>query len=373
MGSSNTLRRAVAALAVTITLVQMAAAQSNEHTSTSTSGGTGTGNPKLVQTSVPGVHAFAVPPKEFSLLTASDAELRDYGIWPRPDRLRAPTEYDAWVRTFSKTRIIPEVRTNPSVVHMPADIKKTTFINPYSAMSISNNWSGYVITDTRNVFSTPGTRISAIFPQPKAVSGCTQGPKDYHSSYWVGIDGWNSNDVLQVGTELDMNCDIGSSNYGWIEWYDSKNKYPEIPITNLPVTAGDLVEADVWLEPTSGPPAYVLYFSAGSKYVLLHLSPPPGVTLVGNCVEWVAERTTNNGTYANMTNYLLMPWFGVNTVITGTTLQQFRPSSFPSTSTLTTVVMEQGASLSASEPHLYPGQWPATWDDAILFSTQLPY
>jgi hypothetical protein len=337
-------------------------------------GGTTTGNPKLVDTNIPGVRAFAVPPADFSINTASDEELNAYGIPPRPDEKQNPHEHADWLRKYSKTRIMPSLVLKPNVFHGVAEIKKVETKSPTLQISHSNNWSGYVITDSTNMFKTPNTRISAVFPQPKAVTGCTPtGPGDYHASFWVGIDGWQSNDVLQVGTELDMNCASGVNNYGWIEWFDTVNKYPEIQINNLPVGPGDLVEADVWLEAVSpGVLYYALFFSVGAQYVLLSLTPPPGVTLSGNCIEWIAERPTINGVYANLTNYLLMPWFSVNTNMPSAGLQ-IRPSNLPPTSTLVEVVMDQGSNTGVSTPTFYAGSWPSQWDDGIVFSTMLPY
>jgi len=336
-------------------------------------GGTTAGNPKLVETGIPGVRALALPPAGFSIKTATDEELNAYGIPPRPNEDKNPQEYGDWLRKFSKTRIMPELKINPNVVHAPAAIKKIETKTPSNQIAYSDNWSGYVITDPTNMFRTPGTRISAVFPQPKAISGCTMGPGDYHASFWVGIDGWGSNDVLQVGTELELNCGSGVNNYGWIEWYDSVNKNPEIQITNMPVGPGDLVEADVWLEDNGfGGNAYVLLFSVGAQMVGLSLSPPPGVALIGNCVEWIAERPTVNGAYSNLTNFLLMPWFSVNTVVPANGLQ-VRPSKLPLTSTLFTVNMDQSPHVGVSRPLLYPGSYPDQWDDGILFVTTLPY
>jgi hypothetical protein len=361
-------------ITINIVLSMLASAQSQtpDQNNDVQGGGTTGGNPHLMETSIPGVRAFAIPPNDFSVNTASDQELKDYGIPPRPDGKWDPQEYANWLRKYSKTRVVPELILKPNVSNTIADIKKVETKSRTLQTASSNNWSGYVITDSTNMFKTTGTRISAVFPQPKAVTGCTMGPGDYHASFWVGIDGWGSNDVLQVGTELDLNCGSGTNNYGWIEWFDTVNKRPQIQIGSLPVGPGDLVEADVWLEASS---AYVLFFSVGAKYVLLSLTPPPGVSLIGNCIEWIAERTSINNVPGNLTNYLAMPWFHVDTTIPSTPsgLLQVRPSNLPSTSTLVVVVMYQGSNTGVSRPTSYAGSYPNQWDDGIVFITQLPY
>ena len=61
---------------------------------------------------------------------------------------------------------------------------------------------------------------------------CPSTPSQY-SSFWVGIDGDNSNTVEQTGTDSD--CSTGTPNYyAWFEFYPQPGYYA--PIT---VHAGD--------------------------------------------------------------------------------------------------------------------------------------
>src|SRR5436190_4132645 len=74
----------------------------------------------------------------------------------------------------------------------------------------SSNWSGYA------AFGTPGSfnSVSASWVQPSVT--CTS--KNTYSSYWVGLDGYNSSTVEQLGTEAD--CSSGAAKYyAWYEMY----------------------------------------------------------------------------------------------------------------------------------------------------------
>ena len=56
----------------------------------------------------------------------------------------------------------------------------------------STNWSGYAAQASGTTFSdVPGSWV-----QPAV--GCTSRQKQY-SSFWVGIDGWGTPDVVQAG------------------------------------------------------------------------------------------------------------------------------------------------------------------------------
>jgi len=81
------------------------------------------------------------------------------------------------------------------------------------ANSTSTNWSGYAATGSTF------TSVSTTFTQPAV--DCSKG--DGYSSFWVGLDGYNSNSVEQTGTEAD--CSRGVAYYS--SWYEM---YPKAPV-----------------------------------------------------------------------------------------------------------------------------------------------
>lgn len=76
----------------------------------------------------------------------------------------------------------------------------------------SSNWSGYAATGKF-------TSVSASWVQPKGT--CTKSGIQY-SSFWVGIDGYNSNSVEQTGSEVD--CHGTTPKY--YAWYEMFPKFP---------------------------------------------------------------------------------------------------------------------------------------------------
>jgi hypothetical protein len=96
----------------------------------------------------------------------------------------------------------------------------------------STNWSGYAVdgngfTDVRGSWAEPGAICSGTTTQ--------------FASLWVGLDGFNSASVEQIGTDADCNAGVPQY-YAWYEMY------PAAPV-NLPlsytVNPGDQLAADV--------------------------------------------------------------------------------------------------------------------------------
>lgn len=96
----------------------------------------------------------------------------------------------------------------------------------------SYNWSGYAVTGANG--SVRDVRGSWIVPSVTCDSGTE------YSSFWIGIDGFNSNTVEQIGTDSD--CHAGApAYYAWFEFYP----HPMFTINTLAVNPGDLISAHV--------------------------------------------------------------------------------------------------------------------------------
>jgi hypothetical protein len=102
----------------------------------------------------------------------------------------------------------------------------------------STNWSGYAVTGGTGGFSS----VSSSWTEPTATCG-RRGTQ--YSSFWVGLDGYNSNSVEQTGTDAD--CSHGTPvYYGWYEMY------PAFPVNfSNTVRPGDAMSASVTFSGTS--------------------------------------------------------------------------------------------------------------------------
>jgi hypothetical protein len=101
----------------------------------------------------------------------------------------------------------------------------------------SSNWSGYAVTGANgSVSDVKGSWI--VPPAPPQALVCPSSGIQY-ASFWVGIDGYDTNTVEQIGTDSD--CQNGSAVY--YAWYEF---YPHYPV-NLPLAIhpGDTISAEV--------------------------------------------------------------------------------------------------------------------------------
>ena len=103
----------------------------------------------------------------------------------------------------------------------------------HGSNTTSHNWSGYTVTGVND--SVSDVKGSWIVP---AIQGDCSTQNQY-ASFWVGIDGYNSNTVEQIGTDSD--CQNGSPTY--YAWYEF---YPHFAY-NIPlnIKPGDVVSAEV--------------------------------------------------------------------------------------------------------------------------------
>jgi hypothetical protein len=250
-------------------------------------------------TRLPGVTTTVDVPPDFDPITASDNDLAANGFPPRPDERLAPTAFARWKRAVGPRgeRIVPELR--PSAIrHLPHLPRGTR-----DGAVLSANWSGYALTANVTAYSSSSFVVAlAEFTVPVAQQafGRCDGTWDYSAS-WVGIDGYESNDVLQAGTESDAYCAAGGavSYYSaWYEWYPAWS----VAITNFAVAPGHDLFVEVWAtSPTVGH-AFLFDFNTAQS-VSLTFNAPAGTSLIGNSAEWVVERPSIGNQLATLSNY----------------------------------------------------------------------
>ena len=129
----------------------------------------------------------------------------------------------------------------------------------------------------------------------------TKSDGGFWASEWVGIDGWNSSDVLQAGTETQVTriwFITSRQVYTWWEWFPAG----EVRISNLPVAAGDLIYCLICADSTTHA---TVYYSNQSEGVgtRFDITAPSKTTLTGNVAEWIVERPTVGGSVASLTDY----------------------------------------------------------------------
>jgi hypothetical protein len=253
------------------------------------------------------------PPAGFHAETARDDEIAQYGLPPRP-AIGSP-QYEDWRKIVSPsiTRIDPVLQqtmvTHGAVLNLSAGPSVPTNTLTLEAAS-STNWSGYAMSAPAGTFNVNNNLIHArwVVPIAQQAFGSCDGTW-WDSSQWVGFDGFGSNDVLQAGTEADAFCSGGTTTpeYSfWIEWAP----LAEVRVTNLPVTAGDVVAVEVWYT-SSAPFGHALLVNSTTNLsASVAFNPPNGTNFEGNSAEWIMERPTlAGGALADLTNYVGAGYF----------------------------------------------------------------
>jgi hypothetical protein len=113
--------------------------------------------------------------------------------------------------------------------HDPAIIRER-----HGRNATSTNWSGYAVTGADGSV----TDVKGSWLVPTVI--CHAGAPDSYSSLWVGIDGFTSSTVEQIG--IDADCVSGTAEYfAWFEFY------PHWPYTinTVEVQPGDTISAEV--------------------------------------------------------------------------------------------------------------------------------
>jgi hypothetical protein len=141
----------------------------------------------------------------------------------------------------------------------------------------STNWSGYAVA------SGTYTDVKGSWVEPTAT--CSRRSTAY-SSFWVGLDGYNSNSVEQLGTDSD--CSRGTPTYyGWYEMYP--NPSIELSPSQYPVTHGDTLTAEVKY---NGNKTYTLSISSSRGW---NFSTTQSGSFSNSSAEWIAEAPSSCG------------------------------------------------------------------------------
>jgi hypothetical protein len=137
--------------------------------------------------------------------------------------------------------------TLPGVVGSVLGNGRGTSVRHATAVS-SDNWAGYADTDdTFNSVSSSWTEPTVNCSNSDSSltgllgsSGLLGGP-GAASAFWVGLDGYTSSSVEQLGTDAD--CDSGTASY--YAWYEMYPNPSETLPSQYPVQPGDQMSASV--------------------------------------------------------------------------------------------------------------------------------
>jgi hypothetical protein len=323
---------------------------------------------ETVETSIAGARAYKALPADFNADKASDEQLARYGLPPKPPASASAESIRLWFDAveLAKFRVVPTFQQT-SVYHGPAK-KVVKGTKPHAGLTpaTSSNWSGLVVLDGTGVFDQKPTTVYGTYVVPTAQACGVNERGDYHSSNWIGIDGYFSDDVLQLGSETDINCTGGGGErvYSWFEWYPN----PSTMESSFPVGPGDNIELIV--QANNGQSSFLVTFGNWSRRQswAVKMNPPGGTHLYGNSIEWIVERPEVNSALTTLTPYLQSVWTSMEATWGPVQTPKVYKPSAPATGEAFVVTMMSGTSW-LSKPSLYSI---ATNDAAIFDRNPIP-
>lgn len=152
---------------------------------------------------------------------------------------------------------------------------------PLEGTASSLNWSGYIAQSANNSV----TRVAGSWTVPKLAATSVRS----YSSVWVGIDGYTSNTIQQMGTEHDYNPATKSqTNYAWVEMYPG----PSYIISGFPTNIGDVITGEIKF--ISSTTYHCLLVNHTRKICTSFFQNSTGTSL-RNSAEWIVEAPYLNG------------------------------------------------------------------------------
>ncbi|MDR3646092.1 MAG: G1 family endopeptidase [Candidatus Babeliales bacterium] len=206
------------------------------------------------------------------------------------------------LQPFDKKKLKIKNKKHPSQPHIPA-IK--TFVE--NTTLNSQNWSGYVeVTNLQTPAVNSVTAVSGSWNVPKL----SPTPDTSYCSLWVGIDGYKSPTVEQLGTGHEW-VNNSQYDYAWFEMYPQGASV----ISNFPLKVGDSISASVVYQ---GDGIFLLSIANNTKKV--HTSIPTqyttSTTALRSSAEWIAEAPEYNSILP-LANFSQVNFIGCTTVING--------------------------------------------------------
>ncbi|HEX4214890.1 MAG TPA: G1 family glutamic endopeptidase [Candidatus Dormibacteraeota bacterium] len=173
---------------------------------------------------------------------------------------------------FAVVAVVTSLLGHPQATPVPVvnQARATTAAAPAASSTsgwTASNWAGYAIT------AGGYNEVSATWTVPSVQSGSGL------SAMWIGIDGFNNNALIQIGTEQNATSS-GGTYYAWWEVLPSA----ESSITQVPLSAGDQVNARIAKNATDSWTISLTDVTTGASF-----QTTQSYTGTGTSAEWIME------------------------------------------------------------------------------------
>ncbi len=212
------------------------------------------------------------------------------------------------------------------------------------ALAYSSNWAGYAISKIGT------SQVLDIWGQWTVPTVSSSSPRPAYSSAWIGVGGFNTQDLIQTGTAQEIDS---SGNMRYYAWYEI---LPASLVSVFNVNPGDIMNATIQ------------YQGSGQWHVVIHdLTTPNGwdqtISYASSfsSAEWIFEATTINNRLATLPQTSDTIFYGASAYIgSKNNLGFFSPTQLLMVDTSTLDVKAQ------------PGPLPSPDRFAVTYTWNLP-
>ena len=244
-------------------------------------------------------------------------------------------------RVLSACAVLPLLFVFSSVASAASSAVPEVFHQPINIIGLehntvtSTNWSGYAVGAPSQFTEVLGTWV-----EPTAKCSVFQ---QTYAAFWVGLDGYTSSSVEQLGTDVDCGLFGSPSYYAWYEFYPAASV--DISTTQYPVKPGDTLTASVTRSGTS----YTLSMKSSEGWTFATTQTGSDAN---SSAEWIAEApdTCFLGVFcsnASLTNFGSVNFSG-SEVATGGSLEPV--SSFTTNSGPHEITMATSTGATRAQP-----------------------
>jgi hypothetical protein len=286
------------------------------------------------------IRTYPVPPASFDFDKATDRERNSFGI------PRCPVAFNdlekRWKAKGRNFRIV-----EPTFKIRERRPKRLPGLKVGHAPETTAIWSGGI------VFPPAGDTmkwVEGTWKMPSATPPRTaQTDIWYTASTWIGIDGDDgSADVLQAGCDADVMISGGSVQTQfspWWEWYPAGSFW----ITSMTVSAADELTCLICVGSATSASIFLGNSTTGVGH-FFSATPPPGVSLQGNCAEWIVEALeTGPANAPELAQYTTVQFTDCNAGATGGRTMQASEGNTINMIDATNTVISEGQILGTTE------------------------
>jgi len=174
---------------------------------------------------------------------------------------------------------------------------------PGLRLGTSTNWSGYAVET--NLVTPAANAVTDVKGSWMVTTVTPTPPYSAYSASWIGIDGYSSGTVEQIGTEADWVN--GKAVYS--AWYEMYPKWSKT-ISSLTVRPGDVMTAEVAYTTKNG---FVLTLRDTTTSRTFTTSQKSGAANRSSA-EWIVEAPWSGGTLP-LANFGVIPFTGASATI----------------------------------------------------------